>query len=36
VQALYAEWLGSPGSERSHTVLHTHYRPRAVPVAMTD
>lgn len=36
VQALYAEWLGSPGSERSHTVLHTHYRPRAVPVATTD
>ncbi|MFZ5816514.1 MAG: NADH-dependent [FeFe] hydrogenase, group A6 [Bacillota bacterium] len=25
VQALYAEYLGEPGGERSHHLLHTHY-----------
>ena len=28
VQALYEEYLGAPGSERAHELLHTSYRPR--------
>ena len=28
VQALYEEYLGAPGSERAHELLHTTYRPR--------
>lgn len=30
VQRLYAEYLGQPLSERSHRLLHTHYRVRNV------
>ena len=29
IQRLYAEWLGHPGSERAHELLHTRYTPRA-------
>lgn len=28
VTQLYDEFLGAPGSERAHELLHTHYRPR--------
>ncbi len=28
VQALYEEYLGSPGSEKAHALLHTHYQPK--------
>lgn len=28
VQAVYAEYLGQPGGERSHHLLHTHYKAR--------
>ncbi|MBQ9022530.1 MAG: iron hydrogenase small subunit [Eubacterium sp.] len=28
VQALYDDYLGAPGSERAHELLHTTYRPR--------
>ncbi|WP_374712559.1 NADH-dependent [FeFe] hydrogenase, group A6 [Symbiobacterium terraclitae] len=28
VQQLYAEYLGKPGSERAHHLLHTHYHAR--------
>jgi iron-only hydrogenase group A len=28
IKALYAEFLGSPGSERAHALLHTKYKPR--------
>ena len=28
IQGLYAEYLGSPGSERAHSLLHTHYTKR--------
>lgn len=33
VKALYEEFLGSPGSERSHQLLHTRYVERGVPLA---
>lgn len=33
VRALYEQWLGSPGSERSHALLHTRYSAREVPLA---
>lgn len=28
IKALYTEYLGSPGSERAHALLHTHYMKR--------
>ncbi len=28
IQALYKEFLGAPGSEKAHELLHTHYAPR--------
>lgn len=28
IQALYAEYLEKPGSERAHELLHTHYQPK--------
>jgi iron only hydrogenase large subunit-like protein len=28
VKKLYAEYLGQPGSERAHELLHTTYTPR--------
>ena len=28
IRALYAEFLGSPGSEKAHALLHTKYSPR--------
>ena len=28
VQLLYSEFLGTPGSEKAHKLLHTHYSPR--------
>ncbi|MEW6046387.1 MAG: [FeFe] hydrogenase, group A [Bacillota bacterium] len=33
VSALYRDFLGHPGSERSHKLLHTHYVERRVPLA---
>ncbi|WP_324716609.1 NADH-dependent [FeFe] hydrogenase, group A6 [Carboxydochorda subterranea] len=30
LQQLYREYLGEPGSERAHHLLHTHYTPRAL------
>ena len=30
VQRLYREFLGKPLSEKSHTLLHTHYQKRVV------
>jgi len=33
VQKLYEEFLGEPLSHKSHTLLHTHYTPRAAKVA---
>lgn len=33
VKALYEQLLGSPGSARSHELLHTHYVERGVPLA---
>jgi iron only hydrogenase large subunit-like protein len=30
ITALYAEYLGSAGSERSHHLLHTHYVARGL------
>lgn len=32
VQALYREYLGEPGGERSHHLLHTRYTPRSAYV----
>ena len=32
VQALYREYLGEPGGERSHHLLHTYYTPRSAYV----
>ena len=29
VQQLYADFLGTPGGEKAHHLLHTHYTPRA-------
>jgi len=26
IQKLYAEFLGTPGSPKAHTLLHTHYQ----------
>ena len=28
IQALYKEFLGEPGSEKAHHLLHTHYHPK--------
>jgi len=28
IQRLYAEYLGEPGSEKAHALLHTHYEAR--------
>ncbi|MCA1901907.1 MAG: [FeFe] hydrogenase, group A [Candidatus Hydrogenedens sp.] len=28
IQQVYREFLGAPGSERAHQLLHTHYHPR--------
>lgn len=28
IQQIYKEFLGAPGSERAHQLLHTHYHPR--------
>ncbi len=28
IQALYKEFLGAPGSDKAHKLLHTHYTPR--------
>ena len=28
VKKLYEEYLGHPGSEKAHKLLHTHYTPR--------
>jgi hypothetical protein len=28
IQELYAKFLGSPGSEKAHRLLHTRYTPR--------
>ncbi|MCX8064316.1 MAG: NADH-dependent [FeFe] hydrogenase, group A6 [Candidatus Hydrogenedentes bacterium] len=28
IQKLYREYLGAPGGERAHQLLHTHYHPR--------
>ncbi|MGC8765048.1 MAG: iron hydrogenase small subunit, partial [Brevinematia bacterium] len=28
IQKLYMEYLGRPLSEKSHRLLHTHYKPR--------
>lgn len=28
VKKVYEKWLGKPGSEQAHEVLHTHYSPR--------
>ena len=28
VQQVYAEFLGEPGSEKAHHILHTSYAPR--------
>ena len=28
MQRVYEEYLGSPGSEKAHELLHTHYKPR--------
>lgn len=28
IQTLYMEYLGSPGSEKAHELLHTHYQPK--------
>jgi iron-only hydrogenase group A len=28
IQTLYMEYLGSPGSEKAHQLLHTHYEPK--------
>ncbi|WP_324718062.1 [FeFe] hydrogenase, group A [Carboxydochorda subterranea] len=33
IRAVYQEYLGSPGSARSHQLLHTHYVDRGVPLA---
>jgi len=28
ITALYEEYLGEPGGEKAHRLLHTHYAPR--------
>jgi NADP-reducing hydrogenase subunit HndD len=28
IERLYSEYLGQPGSEKAHALLHTHYTPR--------
>ena len=36
IQKLYAEYLGEPGSEKAHHLLHTQYEKRCVNRAMQD
>jgi len=35
VQALYRDYLGQPGSEKAHKLLHTHYSDRKIETTLT-
>jgi iron only hydrogenase large subunit-like protein len=36
VQYLYASWLGEPGSDIAHRLLHTHYVPGGAPAKVKE